>query len=48
MEIFPLLHLIPDIASDPVVCDSDRTKIALGKLLPQDIEEKHSISVDRT
>lgn len=40
MEIFPLLHLIPDITSDPEACDSDTTKIALGKLLPQDIEEK--------
>lgn len=32
------------MARDPEACDSDRTKIALGKLLPQDIEDKQHFS----
>lgn len=42
MEIFLLLHPVADIARDPEACDCDRTKTALGKLLPQDIEGKHN------
>lgn len=33
IEIFPILHLIPKIASDSAICASDGTKSALRNLM---------------